>query len=190
MNVRSFLRGSALAALVVGHASAVLADEWSNSFALALGTKDLGSGDWERADEQDAIGLYMDFRRNSWPVSIAVDILASGIDKGGNSNGYEGYTSELHLGARRAFNLGGSGLEAYLGGGIAFAYGEIELSDPERSGDGRGLGYWAGAGLRYPLTPRFSLGADYRYSDVDIDESPRDFSAGGRLFSLTASYRF
>ncbi|MCR9185413.1 MAG: porin family protein [Halieaceae bacterium] len=178
------LQRTALAVLILGYSTVGMAQDWSSSIALALGQKQLKSRDWEQADEQDSIGLIMDFQRNNLPFSIAVDVLASGVDKSGSADPYEGYTAELHLGLRRSLALGNSGFQVYGGAGMALGHAEIELTNPLRSGDGRGVGYWAGAGLRYEISSRFSLGADLRQSAIDINGT----ATGGRQFSFTFIY--
>ncbi len=191
MKKASIIKRSALVLAILGQANIALAEDWTRSVALGLGSKQLDSRLWQRADEQDSISLIADIGKASWPVSIAVDLHGTGIDKSDSADPYEGYTAELHLGVRRAWDIGGSGFQFYAGGGLAFGYAETKFgANPELSGDGRGTGYWAGLGLRYRINQRFSVGTDFRYADFDIKHLDDSDTSGSRQFSITGTYHW
>ncbi len=61
----------------------------------------------------------------------------------------------------------------YATGGVA--YGRVEQSVPGASVKTPGVGWAAGAGIQYALTPQWSIGAEYLHIDLDLGSA----NAGG-----------
>ena len=65
---------------------------------MFLGAKALDEDDWEPAEEQDEGGIGVDFKQQSWPVSIAIDFLHGSGDGTLWGVKCESETSELNFG--------------------------------------------------------------------------------------------
>lgn len=179
------------------HADDILADEaqaddWTGNVSAYLGHKSVDDDDWPNLDSQRSVGVISDFRKQSWPVSIAADLIFAGdVHKNGESEDTGG-TMEVHLGARKVFSLDNSSFSPYVGGGVAIVTASLEhesagvtLDDDETS-----LGVWIGAGAYYAVTPRFNVGLDVRYSKAEVNLFDIDRKAGGVNVGLTLGYHW
>ena len=77
-----------------------------------LGAKSLSSS-WEPFENQFELGAVMNFGQESWPVSIAADLLTSADE----TEFMTGWTIELDAGIRKVWNK--RTVFPYVGGGIA-----------------------------------------------------------------------
>ena len=179
------------------HADDILADEaqandWTGNVSVYLGHKSVDDDDWPNLDSQRSVGVISDFRKQSWPVSIAADLIFAGdVHKSGESEDTGG-TMEMHLGARKVFALNNSSLSPYVGGGVAIVTASLEH---ESAGvtvedDETAVGVWIGAGAYYAVTPRFNLGLDVRYSKAEVNLFDIDREAGGFNVGLTIGYHW
>jgi hypothetical protein len=84
--------------------------DWTGNINLSLGMKYLDDYDWEPLEEQQELGIRVDFKQQGWPVSIAIDLFHSSDDKtmyvydpwlGTVPVSVEANTSELCLGVRK-----------------------------------------------------------------------------------------
>ena len=50
---------------------------WTGNVSGYLGHKSVDNDDWPNLDSQVSVGVISDFRKQSWPVSIAVDLIFS-----------------------------------------------------------------------------------------------------------------
>ncbi len=80
---------SAILILIVPVAQA---GEWTGSFSGFLGQKSLDDNDWPQHDEQNSVGLLVDFKQINWPVSIAFDAFGTGDEKKHGSVKQEAYS--------------------------------------------------------------------------------------------------
>ena len=167
-------------------------DGWTGNVSGFLGRKFVDDADWPDLDSQRSAGVIFDFRKQSWPVSIAADFIsAAAIHKSGASEFTAG-TAEVHLGARKIFVLESTSLRPYVGGGLAFVSATLEdettgvtLDDKETA-----VGVWVGAGAYYEITPRFILGLDVRYSKAEVSLFDKDRQTGGLNAGVTVGFHW
>lgn len=180
---------SAMLILVVPVAQA---GEWTGNFSGFLGQKSLDDNDWPQHDEHGSAGLLFDIKQANWPVSIAFDAFGTGDENKHGSVKQEAYTAAGHLGIRKIFDLAGSSIRPYIGGGAAFVYAEVKdnSSGATQSDDDTGTGAWVGGGLYANLTTHFNLGLDVRYSDAEVSIFDNDREAGGLNMGVSAGYHW
>jgi opacity protein-like surface antigen len=193
----STITSTALSTLIIMampavHASDTQANGWTGNVSGYAGHKSVDDEDWQNLDSQTSVGIISDFRKQSWPVSIAADLIFSADN---HKNGVEedtGGTVEAHLGARKIFTLDNSSFRPYVGGGVALVGASLEN---ENAGvtvddDDRAVGAWVGAGTYYAVTPSFNLGLDVRYSKAEVTLFDKEREAGGLNAGITAGYHW
>lgn len=168
------------------------ADEWSGHIGGFIGLKALKSSDWPDLDIHNSLGVIFDIKKDTWPVSIVLDI----TDTGGKHkhNGMEdlGHTTELQFGIRKIFINQDSRIQPYVGGGISSMYAEqeFEVNNVSTKQDDSTVGFWLGAGMYYEMNPKFVLGLDVRYSEGEVTLFDEDLNAGGFYTGVTGGYQF
>ena len=168
------------------------ADELSGHISGFMGLKAMDSNDWSDLDTHFSMGIFFDFKKDSWPISIALDI----TDTGGKHkhDGLEdlGHTTEYQLGVRKIFMNKDSNVQPYIGGGVSFMYAELEYetNSATMTQDDRATGGWFGAGMYYDKTPKFVLGLDVRYSHGEVSLFNKERNAGGFHACVTVGYQF
>jgi len=157
------------------------AEDWTGNANFLLGNKQLDDDDWKPVESQLVLGALIDFRREEWPVSIAIDILGSADVRKRGVNKDEGYTLENNIGVRKIWDDTGSAFRPYIGGGVAMVSGEIERKTGATTvtQDDTGTGIWLGAGSYWTAGPKLNLGFDIRYSQADVTLFNKDRDAGG-----------
>ena len=181
-----------LAILLLITTSLTSADEFSGHISGYLGLKTLNSSDWPDLDKHFAMGVFFDIKRDSWPISIALDILDTGAKHDHDGMEDLGHTTELHLGIRKIFSNQQKSIQPYLGAGISFMYAELEFevnNVTEKQDDGD-TGVWLGAGMYYEFNSRFTLGLDVRYSYGEVVLFNKERNAGGIFGGITGGYHF
>jgi opacity protein-like surface antigen len=171
---------------------AILTAGWTGNVSGYMGHKSVDDDDWPDLDSQRSAGVISDFRKKSWPVSIAADLIFSGDDHRNGADEDTGGTVEIHLGARKVFTLDGDRFSPYVGGGIAIVTASLEN---ENAGvtiddDETVVGTWIGVGTYYAVTPHFSLGLDVRYSKAKVTLFDKNRDAGGLNAGITAGYHW
>ena len=183
-------------ALTVG--SSAHADHWIGHTSLMMGSKSIPEDDWAKNDEHGVIGVITDFRHNSWPVSIAVDLFGTGSEQKKNGDSFDTYTAEMHLGARKVFEIG-NGFQPYVGGGVALinVLQESEIDDAKREDEDDIAAGWVSIGTYYSLTDSITLGADLRYvgGSAELDNiypqtGSRDIDLAGTMGGLSIGYQW
>ena len=168
------------------------ADEWSGHIGGFIGLKALNSSEWPDLDIHNSLGVIFDIKKDSWPISIGLDIIDTG-DKH-KHDGMEdlGHTTEFHLGVRKIFMNQNSKIQPYIGGGISFMYAEQEFEENNitMKQDDRAVGSWYGAGMYYEINPRFVLGLDVRYSYGEVILFDEERNAGGIHTYVTGGFQF
>ena len=168
------------------------ADDLSGHINGFLGFKIMDSNDWPDLDQHFAMGVFFDITKDSWPVSIVLDITDTG-DKH-KHDGMEDlrHTTELHFGVRKIFINQDSKIQPYVGGGVSSMYAEqeIEVNNVTTKQDDSTVGFWLGAGMYYEMNPKFVLGLDVRYSDGEVTLFNEDLNAGGFYTGVTGGYQF
>ena len=167
------------------------ADGWSGNVNFLLGTKSLDNKDWAPFDEQAAFGVLVDFKQKSWPISMAIDILGSYDEETALGIKTEATTSEFDIGIRKIWEVSGSSIRPFIGGGIAFVRGEIKTSTLiSASVDDIGTGIWLNGGVYWTLGQHFNLGLQARYTKAEITFVNTDIEAGGTHAALMLGYHW
>ena len=186
------LKNLAIAILLLLTTSMTNADEFSGHISGLIGLKALDSSDWPDLDIHNALGVFVDIKKDSWPVSIVLDI----TDTGGKHkhDGMEdlGHSTELHIGIRKIFINRDSKIQPYVGGGVASIYAEqeFEVNNATVEQDDSDVGIWLGAGMYYEINPKFTLGLDVRYSLGEVTLFNEKLDAGGVITGATVGYQF
>jgi opacity protein-like surface antigen len=163
-------------------------NDWSGHASLYFGKKFLDSKDWkDTGDKASSGGLVTDFKRESWPVSIAVDLIGSEKETFSKGNRTENTIGELDLGVRKIWSLSPF-ISPYVGGGIAFVGVENQTSTASGNKKLKGdtVGAWAGAGAYVSLTEKFVVGLDMRYTQAEVKLAGDKRDAGGFNAGITA----
>ncbi len=167
------------------------ADQSTGNVNFFLGQKSLESDDWAPVEDHGSFGVLVDFANANWPVNFAVDFLGSYGEETVGPVKLEGTTSEINLGLRKIWNVGGTSMRPYIGGGIAFVRGEFKATDlVSVSVDDNGVGLWLNGGIYWTLGQSFNLGLDLRYTRADIELLGFDVEAGGNYAGLLLGYHW
>jgi opacity protein-like surface antigen len=174
------------------HADDTQANSWTGNISAYVGQKSVDDEDWPNLESQASVGVISDFRKQSWPVSIAADLIFSADVHENGAEEDTGGTVEAHLGARKIFTLQNSSFRPYVGGGVALV---TALLENENAGvtiddDDRAVGAWVGAGTYYAVTPSFNIGLDVRYSKAEVTLFDKKREAGGLNAGITAGYHW
>lgn len=180
---------AALLTLFVANANAA---SFTGNVNFFLGQKSLKSADWSPLEDQMAFAVLVDFKQDSWPVSIAIDTLGSYKDTTVSGIKFEGSTGELDFGVRKIWDVSATTMRPYVGGGVAFIRAEIKGSYlyTTVSDNDTGIGYWLNGGIYWALTPHFNLGMDLRYSNAKVTLYGLSGEAGGTSAGLIAGYHW
>ncbi len=174
------------------HADDTQADGWTGNVSGYLGHKSVDDKDWPNLDSQGSIGVISDFRKQSWPVSIAADLIMSGNEHVSGANEINGGTIETHLGVRKVFTLGNSSFMPYVGGGVALIVAGLDNENACVTVDESDstVGTWVGAGSYYAVTPSFNIGLDVRYSKGEVTLFNKERKTDGLNAGITAGYHW
>jgi opacity protein-like surface antigen len=194
-----FLVPAALAMIVVAGLATMPAQAGGNINAL-LGQKELDQtySDSENIQEQDMLGLMMDWGAEGWPVNIALDIVNSSQDFDDNEFdvNVDGSTLAIDGGVRWYF-VKDRNWEPYLGGGLAYISGEVDTSGENNDieFDDSTVGYWVNGGIKWVIGEHFNLGGDIRWEKAELDveddlNNPTDVEAGGLGYAVLLGYRW
>ena len=169
-------------------------DDFTGNISGVLGQKSLDDKDWGKLDSQGSVGMILDFKKKSWPVSIAVDVIIAGTEERQGDVKTEGGTLETDIGVRKIFDISGSSFRPYIGGGVALIAADVRNRKDGRSGslqdDDTVVGTWVGGGLYYAATKQFNIGLDLRYSQGEVTLFDEDLEAGGFHTGLSAGYHW
>ena len=180
-----------LAAALMTLAANVPANQWSGNVNFLLGAKVLEESEWAPVDEHAAFGVLIDFKQKQWPVSIAIDLLGSYSEETELGVKFEGTTSEFDLGVRKIWDVQGSSIRPYVGGGLALVSGEFKgIGFTTASQDDDGTGIWLNGGIYWTLGPHFNLGLDFRVSTADVTLFGVEVDAGGTSGGLLLGYHW
>ena len=179
-------------AMPAAYADDTQADGWTGNVSGYLGKKTVDDKDWPELDSQGSVGVISDFGKQSWPVSIAADLIFAGTVHESGVNKDTGGTMEIHLGARKIFTLQNSSFRPYVGGGatLVSAMLENENAGVAVEEDDTAVGAWVGAGTYFAVTPSFNIGVDVRYSKAEVTLFDKEREAGGLNAGITAGYHW
>lgn len=194
-----FLVPVALAVIVTAGLLATPAQAGGNVNAL-LGQRELDESysDTEDIQEQDMLGLMMDWGAEGWPINIALDVVSGSKDV--NDNNFDvnvdGSTLAVDGGVRWYFVKNRS-WEPYVGGGVAYISGEVDTSGDNNDieFDDSTVGYWVNGGIKWVIGEHFNLGGDVRWEKAELDVeddlgNPVDIEAGGLGYAVLLGYRW
>ena len=167
------------------------ANAWTGNVNFFLGQKTLDEDDWGPLDKQAEFGVLVDFKQQNWPVSIALDFLGSTDETTEFGVTVEGTTSEFDVGIRKVWEVAGSSIRPYVGGGLAFIRAELKATDfVTVSVDDNGTGIWLNGGVYWTLGQSFNLGLDLRYSQADVTFFGVEGEAGGTHAGIILGYHW
>ena len=174
--------------------------DWTGNLNFFLGAKALDQDDWEPVEDQNEFGIKVDFKKQEWPMSIAIDYLSSiGDDTILLYDPWWGYvladvesnTSELCFGVRKIWDHSPR-MRPFIGVGLAMISAEatvrtwaLSLSD-----DDKAMGFWIGGGIYWTLTEHFNIGFNLRWSKAEINLFDVDTEAGGTHAGLLVGYHW
>jgi opacity protein-like surface antigen len=175
-----------------------IAAEFTGNVSGLHGNKKLDNDDWGDFDSQSEFGVISDFKMTNWPVSIAVDafISADSDDDVYNDNNdnidIDAVTTELHVGVRKIWNISGTNLSPYIGGGLAYVngYQETEINGNETDDDDSDIGTWIGTGIYWRPISHLNIGFDLRYSQAEVTINDQDLETGGLHTGVFAGYHW
>ena len=194
-----FLFPVALAVIVTAGLMATPAQAGGNINAL-IGQKNLDKdfSNSEDIQDQDMLGLMMDWGAEGWPVNIALDIVDSSKDTNDNefNVNVDGSTLAIDGGVRWYFVKNRS-WEPYVGGGVAYISGKVDTSgeNNDLEFDDSTVGYWLNGGIKWVIGEHFNLGGDVRWEKAELDveddlNNPVDIEAGGLGYAVLLGYRW
>ena len=194
-----FLVPVALAVIVTAGLLATPAQAGGNINAL-IGQReqDKSFSDTENIQEQDMLGLMMDWGAEGWPINIALD-LTSGSKDTNDENfdvNVDGSTMAIDGGVRWYFVKNRS-WEPYVGGGVSYISAEVDTSGENNDieFDDSTVGYWLNGGIKWVIGEHFNLGGDIRWEKAELDVeddlgNPTDVEAGGLGYAVLLGYRW
>lgn len=153
---------------------------------LFLGGKTLSEADWGIWNEQGEFGVLIDVQTAGMPVSFAIDLLGSAEER----YGLLVSTSELDFGLRMIFDVDGTTLHPYVGGGLGFMGGRIEDTWFGGEDEDTSMGLWLNGGVYVTLGEHFNLGLDLRYSSAEVTLLNTPVEIGGNHAGLLLGYHW
>jgi hypothetical protein len=160
--------------------------------------QDESFSDTEDIQEQDMLGLMMDWGGEGWPVNIALDIVSGSADSDDNefNVNVDGSTLAIDGGVRWYF-VKDRAWEPYIGGGLAYISAEVD-TDGESNDiefDDSTVGYWLNGGIKWVIGEHFNIGGDIRWEKAELDveddlNNPTDIEAGGLGYAVLLGYRW
>lgn len=159
---------------------------WKGNVNFFLGGKTLDSDDWGSLDNQGEYGIEMDLRKTTWPVSVALDILAS-ADEDDDTPGLknEALTSEIDLGIRKIWD-NRKYFRSSIGGGVGAISAEVKQTTAFGKSDDNdtGVGFWVSGSLYWTFWNVMNLGVEARYSSANVELWGVDAKAGGDHYGI------
>jgi len=138
------------------------ANDWTGNVNFTLGAKALNEHDWEPVEDQSEFGIHVDFRRQEWPVNIAIALLGSNGKEHIRGVDIEGSTSELRFGVRKIWEPTQT-MRPFFGGGLCLVNAEIDV-EGYGSDEASDLGVWISGGIYWTLSNSFNLGFELGFS--------------------------
>jgi hypothetical protein len=181
------------------------AAEAETNLNFVLGQKHLDSDDWPTGDAQGSLSFLSTFGSRSWPVQVAIDVLASGSTESSFEISRPGFeitgddvaqgTFELDVGVRKIWRTGRA--RPFVGGGLAVIWGgqerarrvpdlpDLEIGDTIPlppvivSDSDEAPGAWIDGGIFWRLGKMFNIGLEVRYSRAELELFGEDVQTGG-----------
>lgn len=147
---------------------------WTGNYNAVFGVKFLDAGVWSPVNLHRDFGLQIDVRRQSWPISLLMEITNSQTARAratgalpslGNSE-FAGVSRERNLGLRRNFREDAA-LRYSVDAGLGHVSADLSGVNPdgksERSTD-QGIGAFLGAGVYFSIANTLNMGFHGRYT--------------------------
>jgi hypothetical protein len=160
-------------------------DVWNVNANFLTGYKALDVDYWEPVEVQEVYGVNVDFGQKSWPVNIAIALLAS--DRNDDTYYFEdieGSTIELRVGIKKIWEPTTT-MRPYIGGGLAIINAEFKgsvgdnyMNDTSSDND-QGVGWYVNGGLFWTVAKHLNLGFELGYSKAAVTLYDQDGEAGG-----------
>ena len=199
MTRRIFFFPAALAVIVISGLLAPQVQAGGNINVL-IGQKeqDTNFSDTKDVQEQDMLGLMLDWGAEGWPINLAIDIISSSKDSNDNNFNVNVDGSVLALdGGVRWYFLKNRAWEPYVGGGLSYISAEVDTDGQSNDieFDDSSIGYWLNGGIKWVLGEHFNLGGDIRWEKAELDVedglgNSRDIEAGGLGYGVLLGYRW
>jgi len=163
-------------------------DSWTGNVNFTLGAKALDEDDWEPVDEHTEVGIHVDFRKQDWPVNIAISLLAS-VSEEEYVAGYkvESSTSELRFGIKKIWEPTPT-MRPFLGIGLGLINAELDIEGYDI--DDSTLGFWLTGGIYWTINNSFNLGFELGFSQGEVEAEGYDANAGGGHAALLLGYHW
>lgn len=187
------LKNFVIAMLLLLTVSMTHADELVGHISGFIGGKLLNNNDWpDDLSRHFSMGFITDIKKESWPISIALDIMDTGGERKNAGMTDLGHTTEYHFGVRKIFTNQDSKIKPYIGGGVSFMYAEqeYEVLNITTTQDGSDVGSWLGGGMYYEIKPGIVLGFDVRYSKGEVTLFNKERDAGGINIGVAGGFQF
>jgi hypothetical protein len=161
-----------------------------NSYNFFIGRKSISELEDLQLDRQPDLGAEISLARDGWPIAVALDLMASTTSEDRDVFAFgvaydldiKSTNFELDLGIRKIWEPD-SPIRPYLGGGLAFGHGrlEVDLNGTSAAEEDTGVGRWVGGGVYWKIQERFNLGLNIRWSAIPIrfDGETEDLDIGG-----------
>lgn len=186
-------------------ATSTVEAQMTGNLNFTLGQKQL-HGDWDPLEQQGEFAVAWDFKPQTWPVSLAFDLMSSSGSDDDTNIEISAQTTELHAGVRKIFDTG-SRAKPFIGGGLAFASAALNfevtiLGIPfDDTATASAVGLWGQAGCYWGLgdMEAFNLGFSIKHSvanssnvefddfDVDIED---EAALGGTHIGLLLGWHY
>lgn len=160
--------------------------------------QDKNFSDTESVQDQDMLGLMLDWGSEGWPVNFAIDLISSSKDTNDNAFNVKvkGSTFVADVGVRWYF-VKGKIFEPYVGGGLNYTSAKVETdgASNDLEFDDSALGYWLNGGIKWVFAEHFNVGGDVRWDKAEISTedglgNTHDIEAGGLGYGLILGYRW
>ncbi len=172
----SLLLSLLMVSALCSYVSAAPQNEWTGNINVFLGEKSLGETDWSPVESQGEASVTVDFRKQHWPINLAIEFSSAEDDYTLAFVGIESKTTELNVGVLKIWDRSPH-IRPFVGGGLSFIDGEFSLfglSDSDSS-----AGVWFGTGVYWTLGKHFNLGIELKFSSADVKLFGVDADAGG-----------
>ena len=200
MRRRTLFLVPAVLAMIVAAGLAATPAQAGGNLNVLLGQKeqDQSFSSTENVQEQDMLGLMMDWGAEGWPVNLALDIVDSSKDSNDNEFDVDVDGSTLAIdGGVRWYFLKNRSWEPYVGGGVSYISAEVDTSGSSNDieFDDSTVGYWVNGGIKWVIGEHFNLGGDVRWEKAELDveddlNNPVDIEAGGLGYAVLLGYRW
>jgi hypothetical protein len=139
------------------------------NFLLGLRSLD---NDFEPVEDQNALGVTVDFGVSDWPINLEVGAHISSeedsIRIGGSSIDVDVTITELTFGVVKIWEVGGGNVHPFVGGGLTAYMADIKVEGEKTDDTAPGL--YAHGGVFWRLGEAFNIGVDGRIvQGVDLD---------------------